>query len=117
MADFLNQGERTLHSRVATSACCHGDQPIGTLFNRFVRVLVVNDVVQHHTAVGMRSRIDVFTRAQRSDDDGHLVLHAHRHVMFQPRIALVHDLVDGKRRRRAFRMRGIVGCQRLGDFD
>jgi hypothetical protein len=42
--------------------------------------------------------VDVGARAQAGDDDRHLVLGAHLHVVLEPVVALVHDLVDGERR-------------------
>ena len=49
---------------MATSTCGHGNQAVCAFFNRFVRVLVVDDVVQHHTAVAVRGGVDLFAGAQ-----------------------------------------------------
>jgi hypothetical protein len=38
------------------------------------------------------------------------------HVVLQPVVALVHDLVDGKRRGGLVRVGRVVGGQRLGDL-
>ena len=38
------------------------------------------------------------------------------HVVLEPVVALVHDLVDGKRRGRCLGMRAVVRGQRLGDL-
>ena len=117
LANFLNQGKGAFHPGVAARACRHGNQAIGALLNGLVRVLVVDDVVQHDATIRVGGRVDVFARAQGRDDDGHLVLDAQSHVMFQPLVAFVHDLVDGKRCSRLVRMGQVVGRQRLGDFN
>ena len=80
-------------------------------------MLVVDDVVQHHAAVAVRRGIDVFARTQAGDDDGHFVLHAHFHIVLQAVIALVHDLVNGKRRSRFVWIGLVVGIQRFSDLD
>ena len=102
---------------MATCTCCYGDQAISALFNRLVRMFVVDDVVQHHTTITVGCSVDVLTCAQAGNDDGHLVFHAHRHVVLQPVVGLVDDLIDGKRCCRVVRVGQVVGGQRLGDLD
>jgi hypothetical protein len=116
LANFLHQGKRTLHTRMAASTGCHGDQAIGTFFNGLARKLVVDDVVQHHTAPAMHGLVHILTRAQAGDDDGHLVLGADLHVVLETVIALVHDLIDGEWCRRAIGMGLVPGRQSLGDL-
>ena len=60
--------------------------------------------------------VDVGARAQRGDDDGHLVLRADLHVVLEAVVALVHDLVDRERRGRRLGMRLVVRGERLGDL-
>jgi hypothetical protein len=60
--------------------------------------------------------VDVLACAQTGDDDGHFVLGTQRHVVLQPVVALVHDLVDGKRRGGLIWVRAVVRIERLGDF-
>ena len=101
---------------MAASASGHGHQTICAFFNRFVGKFVVDDVVQHHAAVAVRGLVDFFTRTQRRDDDRHFVFHAHRHVVFQTVVALVHDLVDGKGCSRSIGVRLVVRRQGFADF-
>jgi hypothetical protein len=67
-------------------------------------MLDVDDIVEHDATIGMRGLDNFQGRAQRGDDDGHLVLHADFHVLHQPVIGDVTDLVDGVGRDFLFRM-------------
>ena len=116
LADLLDQRDRVLDARVAAGARGHRDQAVGALLDRLVREGVVDDVVQHDAAPRVHGVVDVGARAQRRDDDGHLVLRAHLHVVLEAVVALVHDLVDRERRGRRFGMRLVVGGERLGDL-
>jgi hypothetical protein len=78
-----------------------------------LRELVVDDVVQRHAAVAVHRVVHVGARAQRGDDDRHLVLHDHLHVVLEPVVALVHDLVDGERRGGLVGVGLVVGRERL----
>ncbi|MNT22606.1 hypothetical protein D3C72_1579960 [compost metagenome] len=78
--------------------------------------LVVDDVVQHNAAPGMHSLVHVFAGAQAGDDDRHLVLGADLHVVVQPVVALVHDLVDGEGRCGLVGVGLVVGGQGFGDL-
>ena len=64
----------------------------------------------------MHGRVDVLARAERGDDDRRLPLDRQRHILLEPRVGLMHDLVDRERRGRAFRMGAIMRGERLGDF-
>ena len=99
------------------TACArrHGDQAIRAFLDRLLGEFIVDDVVQHDAAVAVHRLVHVFTRAQRRDDDGHLVLHAQLQVVLQAVVRLVHDLVDGKWRRRLVRVLGVVFGQLRGD--
>jgi hypothetical protein len=90
---------------MAAGAGRHGDQAVGALLDGLVANFV-DDVVQHDAAPGVHGLVHVLARAQDGDDDRHLVLGAHLHVVLQPVVALVHDLVDGEGRR------GLVGVRR-----
>ena len=105
LADLLDQRERALHARMAARTGGHRDQPVGALLDRLLREPVVDDVVHHDAAPGMHRVVDVGARTERGDDDRHLVLRAHRHVVLEAVVALVHDLVDRERRGRLVRVR------------
>ncbi len=60
--------------------------------------------------------VHVLARAQGRDDDRHLVLGADLHVVLQPVVALVHDLVDGERCGGRFRMGAVPGREGFGDL-
>jgi hypothetical protein len=53
-------------------------------------------VMKDLAAIGMDVRHDGGRRRQAGDDQRHLVLHAQRHVVVQPFIGGVDDLIDGK---------------------
>ena len=116
LADLLDQRKRALHARMAARTRGHGDQAIGALLNGLVRELVVDDVVQHDAAPAVHRLVHVLARTQAGDDDGHLVFGADLHVVLQPVVALVHDLVDGEGRGRLLRVRLVPGRQGFGDF-
>ena len=101
---------------MAARAGRHRDQAVGALVDRLVREGVVDDVVQHDAAPAVHGVVDVGARAERGDDDRHLVLGAHLHVVLEPVVALVHDLVDGERRGRSIGVRAVPRRQRLGDL-
>ena len=72
--------------------------------------------MQDHAAISVGGGVDVFARAQAGDDEGHLVFDAHRHVLLQPVIAFVDDLVDGKGRGRRLGVGAVVGGQGFSDL-
>jgi hypothetical protein len=98
------------------ATCCHHDQAVGAFLDGLVGKHVVDDVVQHHATPALHRAVHVLARAQAGDDNRHLVLGAQGHVLLQRVVALVHDLVDGKRGRGCLRMRRVVRSQRLGDL-
>ena len=116
LADLLHQRERALDAGVAAGAGGHRDQAVGALLDRLAREGVVDDVVQHDAAPAVHRVIDVRARAQRRDHDRHLVPGAHRHVVLEPVVRLVHDLVDRERRRRLVGVVAVPGRERLGDL-
>ncbi len=111
----MQQRKRRQHAGMAARARGDRDQAVGAFLDGLAREGVVDDVVQHDAAIGVHGIVDFLARAQRGDDDGHLVAHAQFQVVIEPVIGLVHDLVDRERRRRAVRMLGIVLGQLGGD--
>ncbi len=91
------------------------NQTIDALLGGFARVLDVDDIVEHHAAIGMRGLDDFRRRPQRGDDDGHLVLHAGLHVLHQPVIGDVTDLVDRVRRDLLLRIKCLVFAELVFD--
>ena len=92
------------------------DQAVRALLDRLVREAVVDDVVQGHAAIAMHGRVDVFARAERGDDDRRLPLDRHRHVLLEPGVGLVDDLVDRERRGGAIGMGAVMRGERFGDL-
>jgi hypothetical protein len=91
-------------------------RPSAPFLDGLVGKHVVDDVVQHHATPALHRAVDVLARAQAGDDDRHLVLGAQGHVVLQPVVALVHDLVDGKRARPVPRGAPRRSGQRFGDL-
>ncbi len=115
LADLVDQRERRGRARMAARPGRHRDQPVRALVDRLLGEGVVDDVMQHDAAIAVHRVVDLLARAQRGDDDGHLVFHAQCQVVLEPVVGLVHDLVDGERRRGLVRMLRIVFGQRRGD--
>ena len=93
------------------------DQPVHTRFQRLLRMTDVDHVMQHDAAVAV-DRVDdlLGRRAQAGDENRHLVFDAHPHVMLEPRIRLMNDLVDGDRADHRVRMGGLVLGERCLDL-
>ncbi|MGY3224010.1 hypothetical protein ACVIM5_004617 [Bradyrhizobium sp. USDA 4512] len=85
------------------------DQAVGALLDRLVRELLVDHVVEDDAAPAVDRLVELLARAERGDDHRHLVLLAKRHVVIEPVVRLVHDLVHRERRRRPLRMRLVIG--------
>ena len=115
-ADFLNECERRQRPGMAARAGGNGNQPVGALADRGIGMAVVDDIMQHDAAIGMDRLIDFRDRAQRRDDNRHLVFHAHAQIVFEPLVGHVDDLVDRKRRGRPVGIGRIVGREILGDL-
>ena len=99
---------------MAASAGCNGDQPVSAFLDRLVRMKIVDDVVKNNAAIGVYGLVDLFACAQRTDDDGHLVFHAHLQIVFETGVGLVDDLVDREGCSRAVRVFRIMGTEELG---
>ncbi|MEY9154089.1 hypothetical protein ABIG04_002399 [Bradyrhizobium japonicum] len=94
LLDFAHQRERRERAGMAAGAGAHQDQSVDALLRRLARMLDVDDVVEHQPAIGVRGLDDLGGRSQRSDDDGRPVLHTGFHVLHQPVVGGVADLVD-----------------------
>ena len=101
---------------MAAGARRHGDQAVGALLDRLARMAVVDHVVQHDAAIGVDRLVDLFQRTERRDHDRHLVFDAHFEVVLQAAVRLVHDLVDGERRRRTFGVGGVMAREFFRDL-
>src|SRR3977135_1803754 len=69
---------------MAAGAGRYQDQAGGALLDRLVREFLVDHVVKHDAAPAMRGLIEFFARAERGDDDRHLVLLARRQILIEP---------------------------------
>ncbi len=76
----------------------HRNDAIDPLIDCFACMTNINDIMKHNTTVAVNGSDDFGRRAQARNDDRYLVLDAHFHVMLEPVIALVNDLIDGERR-------------------
>ncbi len=83
-------------------------RPSTPCLGRLARMLDVDDVVKDHAAIGMRGLDDLDRRPQRGDDDRNLVLDAGFHVLHQPVVGSVADLVDRVGRDLLLRMQRLV---------
>ena len=83
---------------MAASAGRDRDHPVGAFLHRLAREAVVDDVVEADPAPAVHRLIDLDDRAQRGDDDRHLPFGAGRHVLLEPVVGAVDDLVDRERR-------------------
>ena len=108
---------QTPTTSMATSASGNGNQSISALFYCFVSVGVVDHIVQDNAAITVRGFVDFNTSAQAGDDNWHLVLYAHGHVVIKAVVALMNNLVDRKRCRRFVWIRCVVSIQGLSDFN
>ena len=114
--NLLDQGKRTLDTGMASCTGRDSNQAVGTLGHGLAGEGVADHIMQNDAAVTVHLINDVLPRAERSDDHRHFVALDQRHVVIQPVIALVHDLVDGTRRGRPLRLSLVVVCQRLRDL-
>ena len=116
-AHLRQQRERAQRPRVTAGARAHEDQSIHAFLGRLHGVAHIDHVVQHDAAIGMRGLHHFGRSAQAGDRDRHLVLHAHGHVVLEPVVGGMHDLVDGKRRHAPLGMRLLVGVELRLDLD
>ena len=65
---------------------------------------------------GMGHVVDFLASTQTGDVKRHLEFDALLHVLHQPVVGFVNNLVDGKGGRRRVRMGGVVGGQGFGDL-
>ena len=85
------------------------------MFGGLARMLDVDHVMENHAAVGMRGLDDFDRWPQRGNDDRDLVLHAGLHVLHQPVVGSVADLVDRIRRDFLLRMQRLVFAEFVVD--
>lgn len=96
---------------MAAGAGRHQDQAVHAGLQGLLGMAQVDHVVQHDAAVAVHRLHDLGRRrAQAGDEDRHLVLDAHAHVVLEPHVRLVDDLVHRDRAdhrlRMPFAMRG-----------
>ena len=94
---------------------CHSNQPIGAFFDGLLGEAVVDHIMEHDAAVAVDHLIDPFLCSQRGNDNRHLVLHAHVHVVLEARVGAMHYLVDCEGSGGRIRVRFVIGCQFRGD--
>ena len=94
LLDLAHQRERRQRAGMAAGAGAYQDQPVDALLRGLARMLDVDDVVEHQPAIGVRGLDDLGRRPQRGDDDGGPVLHTGLHVLHQPVVGGVADLID-----------------------
>ena len=87
------------------------DQAVGTLLDGLVSELIGDHIMQRDAAIGMRRLVHLWPCAERSDQNRHLMLHAHLQIRMQAVIGFVHDLIDGEGGGQAVWMAGIVFAQ------
>ena len=99
-ADSMSQsfaaGEPVRIDRVATIADSLG-APLAMPLSYGVARAYVDDIVKNESTIAMHGLNDFFRRTQACNDNRHFVSDAGFHVGPQPRVALVCNLVNGKR--------------------
>ena len=88
------------------------DQPVDPGLGRLAGMLHIDDVVEHQPAIGMDGIDHLLRRAQRGDDQRHLVLDRGREIGLQARIALMDDDIDAERRGLLARFPSAIAARR-----
>ena len=97
---------------MATRTRRHDDQAIDARLQRLLRMAHIDHVMKDHAAVAVHGIHDFARRrAQRGDDDRHLVLYAGFHVLHQAPVGAVRNLVDRNRPHRLARVGRPVSIQ------
>ena len=97
---------------MSSGSCGNTDKTVGAFFNRFFGESVIDNVVQADAAVRVYG-IEYFRPGtQRSNDHGNFMLNAHLHIMHQPVVRAVNNLIYGERRGGLIGIGGII----LGQF-
>ena len=94
----------------------YGDDAVHPLRGGLLGVTQIDDVVKHDAAVTMNRAHHFAGRPQARDDDGNAVFDATTHVMLEPIVARVHDLIDRERRNLGVRVRARVGREFFADL-
>ncbi len=94
---FAHERERRKRPGMTTGTGAHQDEAINTLFRRFFGMLHIDDVMEDKPAIRMRRFNNLCRWAQRGDDNRHLVLHTDLHIVHQPVVGCMADLVDSER--------------------
>ena len=97
-------------------AGAYRDDAVDALRRRLLGVAQIDHVVKHDAAVTVHRADHLGRRPQTGDDDRYAVLDAQAHVMFQPVVARVHDLVHRKWRDFGARVRTSAGAELFGDL-
>ncbi len=79
------------------STCADGDNPIDAVLDGFTRMPETDHVMKDESTITMHCPYDISWWSQARDDDRNLVLDTGLHVRVHARVALVNDLVHGKR--------------------
>ena len=85
------------------------NQAVGAFLDRLMREHVVDHVMHDDAAIAMDGIVHLRPGTKRRDNDRHAVPHADGHVVFEPGVAAMDDLVHGKWRGRRVRMGSVVG--------
>ena len=101
---------------MAAGAGGDGDDPVRAFLDRLAGEAVVDDVVKRDPAPAVDRLVELDARAERGDDDRHLPFRADLHVVLEPVVRAVDDLVDRERRRGPLGMVAVPGGERLGDL-
>ena len=112
---LAQQRERRQRAGMSAGAGANQDEAVDALFGGLARMLDVDDVMEHDAAIGMRGLDDFLRRPQRGDDDRRLVLDAGLHVLHQPVVGGVADLVDRVGRDLLLRVQRLVFAELVLD--
>ena len=69
---------------------------VNTLIDRLLSVTNIDDIVEDDTTVTVHGINDVGRRTKARDNNRHPVPDTHFHIMLEPVIALMNDLINGK---------------------
>lgn len=102
---------------MSTRAATHGDDAFHSLRDGFTSMLQADDVEKHVPTVAMHPIEHGSRSAKGGDDERHALLDANVEIVFEARVGLVHDDVNGERRNRPIGMRMLEPSQLLTNAD